>query len=93
VGPATALPPVQLTGSAPTTIDVTAIQTWLQGKLDSNDPAWPVNDANTVYILHYPATTATRSTGRGEGLSGKKWRSPRCAGEAAWPPKDRRRRT
>jgi hypothetical protein len=52
-----------------------------------------VNDANTVYILHYPATTATRSTARGEGLSGKKWRSPRCAGEAAWPPKDRRRRT
>jgi hypothetical protein len=60
VGPATALPPVQLTEMAPATIDDTAIQTWLQGKLNGNDPAWPANDANTVYVLHYPlATTIT----------------------------------
>jgi hypothetical protein len=57
VGPATAVPPVQLTETAPATIDDTAIQTWLQGKLDGNDPLWPANDANTVYVLHYPLGT------------------------------------
>ena len=63
VGPATALAPVQLTETAPATIDDTAIQTWLQGKLDGNDPGWPANDANTVYLLHYPANTTVTLQG------------------------------
>jgi hypothetical protein len=57
VGPGTSTMPVMLTEMAPATIDDSAIQTWLTGKLNGNDPAWPVNDANTVYVLHYPAAT------------------------------------
>jgi hypothetical protein len=57
VGPATSTSPVALTEAAPATIDGVAIQTWLAGKLDGNDAAWPAPDANTVYILHYPAGT------------------------------------
>jgi hypothetical protein len=64
VGPATALPPVQLTETAPATIDDTAIQTWLQGKLNGDDPLWPANDANTVYALHYPSATTITSGGQ-----------------------------
>jgi hypothetical protein len=55
-----------LTETAPATIDDSAIQTWLAGKLDSADPLWPVPDANTLYILHYPAgTSITLSGGMG----------------------------
>lgn len=57
VSPATAHAPVMLTENAPAMIDDTAIQAWLQGKLNGNDPLWPANDANTVYVLHYPAGT------------------------------------
>lgn len=64
VGPATALAPVQLTETAPPTIDDTAIQAWLQLKLDSNDPAWPTHDGNTLYILHYPAATTITLQGQ-----------------------------
>ncbi len=66
VGPAVAAPAVSLTETAPATIDDTAIQTWLAGKLNGDDPAWPVNDANTVYALHYPTgTTITFQGGPG----------------------------
>ena len=57
VGAGTATPPVVLVETAPAKIDDTAIQTWLTGKLNGDDPAWPVNDSNTVYVLHYPAGT------------------------------------
>jgi hypothetical protein len=57
VGPATATPAVMLTEAAPATIDDNGIQTWLAGKLNGNDPAWPAADSNTVYALHYPSTT------------------------------------
>ena len=57
VGAAAGQPPVALTETAPVTIDDSAIQTWLQGKLNGDDPAWPPADANTVYVLHYPAGT------------------------------------
>lgn len=57
VGPATCGSSVALVEAAPSTIDDSAIQTWLAGKLDANDPAWPAADANTVYVLFYPATT------------------------------------
>ena len=57
VGPGMATAPVMLTETAPASIDDTGIQTWLQGKLNGDDPAWPASDANTVYVLHYPAST------------------------------------
>jgi hypothetical protein len=54
VGPATGSS-VQLTESATGNIDDSTIQTWLAGKLNGNDPAWIAPDANTVYVLYYPA--------------------------------------
>jgi len=66
VGAATSLAPVMLTETAPSTIDDTAIQTWLAGKLNSNDAAFPPADANTVYLLYYPPNvTITLSGGPG----------------------------
>jgi len=63
VGPAVSATPVVLTETAPATIDDSAIQTWLTGKLDGNDPAWPAADANTLYVLHYPAGTTVTLDG------------------------------
>jgi hypothetical protein len=65
VGPASALPPVMLTETAPTTTDDNTIQTWLAGKLDGGDPLWPVADANTIYALHYPTGTSITLQGLG----------------------------
>jgi hypothetical protein len=56
VGAGTTLPPIALTEMSPGTIDDTAIGTWLAGKLNANDPAWPAADDNTLYILHYPSS-------------------------------------
>jgi hypothetical protein len=64
VSPATAHAPVQLTETAPPAIDDTAIQTWLKAKLNGDDPLWPSNDANTVYVLHYPAGTTVTLQGQ-----------------------------
>lgn len=57
ISPAVSLSPVILTETAPDQIDDTDIQTWLAGKLNADDPAWPAPDANTVYLLHYPEGT------------------------------------
>ncbi len=57
VGPTTTTAPVLLTEMAPGTTDDGAIQTWLSGKLNGNDPLWPVADDNTIYLLHYPSGT------------------------------------
>jgi hypothetical protein len=66
VGPASATLPIALAEAAPTTIDDSAIQLWLQYKLNTNDAAWPVPDKNTVYVISYPSTTTiTQQGGRG----------------------------
>lgn len=59
VGPGTGTDPVQLLAAdnPPSTIDDNAIQTWLAGKLNANDPAFPTPDENTIYALFYPAST------------------------------------
>jgi hypothetical protein len=56
VNAGTTLPTIALTEMSPGTIDDAAIGTWLAGKLNGNDPAWPPADDNTVYILHYPSS-------------------------------------
>jgi hypothetical protein len=68
VGPATGESAVVLTEAAPTMIDDSAIQTWLAGKLNGNDPAWPAPDQNTLFILHYPADTAITQASGGQTL-------------------------
>jgi hypothetical protein len=71
VGPATAQVPVQLTETATGTIDDSAIQTWLAGKLNADDPAFPKNDGNTIYVLHYPANVIITLGGGQQGTSCK----------------------
>jgi hypothetical protein len=65
VSPATTLPAVLLTEMAPAQIDDNGIQSWLAGKLNANDPAWPMPDANTLYILHYPPSTGITQQSNG----------------------------
>jgi hypothetical protein len=64
VGAATAGPAIALTETAPATTDFNAIESWLAGKLNGNDPSFPTVDANTLFVLIYPAgTTITVSSG------------------------------
>jgi hypothetical protein len=53
-GAATSLAPVELTETLATTIDDSTIQIWLADKLNSNDPAFPTPDANTLYAIFFP---------------------------------------
>jgi len=65
VGAITIEPVVQLTDDAPTTIDDTAIRTWLASEV--TDPSWPTadaNDPNTIFAIFYP--TGTTVTLQGE---------------------------
>jgi hypothetical protein len=61
VGPATSAAAIMLTETAPPSTDDMGIQTWLAGKLNGDDPAWPAADANTLYSLHYPESTTITS--------------------------------
>lgn len=60
---------VALTETAPTTLSDSDIQTWLAGKLNGNDPAWPAPDANTLYVLYYPVTTTITLPNGGGGTA------------------------
>ena len=65
VGAATGLDPVNLTAAdnPAGTIADSAIQSFLAGKLNANDPAFAAPDANTVYILFYPAGVSITMNG------------------------------
>jgi hypothetical protein len=63
VAPAVALPVINVPEIQPSTVDDSTIQTWLGGKLNGNDPAYPPADGNTIYVLHYPAGTTITSNG------------------------------
>jgi hypothetical protein len=65
VGPATSTAPVILTEAAPAMLADSDIQTWLAGKLDGNDPLWPVADDNTLYVLFYPSGTSISLASQG----------------------------
>ena len=63
-------PVVDLAEMSTGTFDDTAIQAWLTGKLNADDPAFPKNDRNTVYVIHYPVgVTITQRGGFGGGTS------------------------
>ena len=73
---ATVTAPVIVTEAAPTTIDDSAIQTWIAGHLaeaaadagagDGGTGAWPAADGNSIYVVFYPAgTTVTIASGTG----------------------------
>ena len=63
VGPATSDAPIQLMETATQNLDDTAIQAWLAGKLNMNDPAFGTPDENTLYVLVYPQTTTIAMQG------------------------------
>src|SRR5207253_3645462 len=52
VGAATSTPVVDLNEIPKTQIDDSEIQTWLAGKLNSNDPLLPAADSNTLYAIY-----------------------------------------
>jgi hypothetical protein len=56
VGAATGEAAIQLTESAPGTIDDTAIQTWLAQEFAAGAP-FPAPDADTLMVLYYPMGT------------------------------------
>jgi hypothetical protein len=56
VGALTVLPPIKLAETAPTSL-LTNPMSWLQGKLDANDPQFADVDENTIVEIYYPATT------------------------------------
>jgi hypothetical protein len=55
VGPMASGAPVQLSEAAPALLDDADIQAWLSAKLNADDPAFPVPDENTIFLLTYPA--------------------------------------
>ena len=62
VGPATATAPVELQEAATGTIDDRGIQAWLVQRIGTG--ALPRPDANTIYVLHYPASVAVTLQGQ-----------------------------
>jgi hypothetical protein len=69
VGTLTAAAPVDLEEAALATYQDTAIETWLADKLNADDPAFPAPDDNTIYALHFPASTTITSGGGFGGTS------------------------
>jgi hypothetical protein len=51
------------TDTAPTTIDDTAIQTWLQTNLNGSDPTWGSPAPGNIYLVYYPSTTTVTLSG------------------------------
>ena len=58
VGPATALPPASFSETPPPKMDDVDVRAWLTTKLNANDTGLPAADADTIYVLVYPANTA-----------------------------------
>ena len=60
VGALSSGPVIQLGDAdpAPASTSDDGIQTWLAGKLNANDPAFPTPDANTIIALNYPTGTS-----------------------------------
>lgn len=68
VGAATAVTPVHLTETAPSTIDDAQIQTWLKAKLAGTTLGTP--NAQTIYTVFYPTGTTITYGGMSSCISG-----------------------
>lgn len=62
IGALTVAPPVQLVEDAPASITDAQVQTWLAMKV-ATDASFPPPDANTLYTIFYPSTTALTQGG------------------------------
>jgi len=69
VGGATAGTAVILTQTAPATLDGSTIPAWIDAQLAATPPTLPTPDANTIYVLHYPASTTITLTSSLQGTS------------------------
>ncbi|MFO0586044.1 MAG: hypothetical protein U0441_00825 [Polyangiaceae bacterium] len=65
VGAATGLPPVVSPDAPSGTIDDADIQTWLADRLNSDDPAFPAPDGDTLYAIYYPKGVSITLSGGG----------------------------
>jgi len=65
VGPGTANPPIELTETPPVSIDDSAVQTWLAGKLDgaAANAAFGTPTSQSVYVIFYPTGTSVTLQG------------------------------
>jgi hypothetical protein len=71
VGALVASTAIILTDTPPTTIDDSAIQTWLASMLDGTHADFGQPDPNTIYTIFYPSTTTiTDGSGGGPGGGG-----------------------
>ncbi len=72
VGALNAKPPIQLTTTAKaafsnmTTIDDSAIQTWLAQQFNTAAAGWPTADDNTLVVLYFPDTYTITLSGGGQ---------------------------
>jgi hypothetical protein len=62
VGKPTVQPPVHLTEAAPSSIDDSAIQTWLQGKVTAGG-GFMTPSANALYVIFYPTSSTVTLMG------------------------------
>lgn len=63
VGALTAVAPIHLTETAPTTLTDADVQTWLTGKIKGGN-GFPQPDASTLYVIYYPSGTDVQSQGQ-----------------------------
>jgi hypothetical protein len=63
IGTPTVQPPIHLPTAAPTTIDDTAIQTWLQGLVAAGDAGAMAPTAGSLYVIWYPSTSTVTLDG------------------------------
>jgi hypothetical protein len=63
VGSAAGMPPILLPEMPSGKLDDTTIQSWLEDKLNSDDPAFPVPDENTIIALFYPLNVTITKLG------------------------------
>lgn len=70
VGAITSGTPIVLTHAddPPLVYDDADIETWLANKLNSNDPAFPQPDANTIYTFFFPADVTITQGGTSSGF-------------------------
>ncbi len=69
VGPATAGAAVILAQAAPTTLDASTLPAWINAQLAATPPTLPTPDANTMYVLHYPASTTITLSSPSQGTN------------------------
>jgi hypothetical protein len=56
---------IVVTDTAPTTIDVAGVESWLAGYLDGTHANWPAIAQNNIYTIFYPSSTTIQDSNFG----------------------------